>query len=169
MKSFRERATEGLQIGDTFITSRVFTNDDVLLFAQISRDYNPVHFDTPLVKLRNFSTPICHGLLVASLATEIGGQIAWLASAMNFRFKAPVYVEEKVICRWVITAIDENGRAQASITITKEDGSVVVEAEISGIIPGLEERKALKQMLLEGDLTNKVPDRHQHQMLKVEE
>jgi acyl dehydratase len=66
MTGFRERAAEGLQVGDTFSTTRTFTDDDVVLFARISRDYNPVHFDDRFAKAKNFSAPICHGLLVAS-------------------------------------------------------------------------------------------------------
>ena len=95
------------------------------------------------------------------MATEIGGQIGWLASGMNFRFKGPVYVGETITCNWVITAIDLNGRAKASVTITKEDGFSVIEAEIGGIVPGLEERKVLSQMLSEGDPTNGPTDTQQ--------
>jgi 3-hydroxybutyryl-CoA dehydratase len=158
MVGFRERAAEGLQVGDTFRTSRTFTDDDVIRFARVSRDYNPVHFDARFAKAKNFSAPICHGLLVASLATEIGGQIGWLASAMNFRFKGPVYVGETITCSWVMTAVDQKGRAKASVTMTKEDGVTVIEAEISGIVPGLDERKVLSLMLLEGDPTNELTD-----------
>ncbi len=154
MTGFRQRAAEGLQIGDTFSTSRVFTDDDVIAFAKMSRDYNPVHFDARFAKARNFPALICHGLLTASLTTEIGGQIGWLASAMNFRFKGPVYVGETITCHWVITAIDANGRAKASATIAKNDGTTVIEAEISGIVPVSEARKVLRQMLAEGDPTN---------------
>ena len=156
MAGFRERAAEGLQVGDSFRISRTFTEDDVIRFARISRDYNPVHFDARFAKAKNFSAPICHGLLAASLVTEIGGQIGWLASAMNFRFKGPVYVGETISCSWVMAAIEQNGRAKASVTITKEDGSTVIEAEISGVVPGLEERKVLSQMLSEGDPTNRL-------------
>ena len=168
MVGFRERAAEGLQVGDSFGTTRTFTDDDVTLFAQISRDYNPVHFDARFAKAKNFSAPICHGLLVASLATEIGGQIGWLASAMNFRFKGPVYVGETITCSWVMTAIDQNGRAKASVTITKEDGVTVIEAEIIGVVPGVEERKILSQMLSEGDPTNGLTDTRQNRIAKAE-
>jgi 3-hydroxybutyryl-CoA dehydratase len=168
MVGLRERAAEGLQVGDTFRTSRTFTHDDVIRFAQISRDYNPVHFDARFAKARNFSEPISHGLLAASMATEIGGQIGWLASVMNFRFKGPVYVGETIICTWVMTAIDKNGRATASVTITKEDGVTVIEAEIRGIVPGVEERKVLNQMLSEGDPTNGLPDTQQSRGAKAE-
>jgi len=154
MAGLRERAAEGLQVGDSFKTTRTFTADDVTLFAQISRDYNPIHFDARFAEARNFSAPICHGLLTASMVTEIGGQIGWLASVMNFRFNAPVYIGETITCTWVIAAIDQKGRAKASVVITKEDGGTVIEAEIGCIVPGLKERKILSQMLLEGDPTN---------------
>ena len=158
MTDFRKRAAAGLQAGDRFRTSRTFTDDDVVRFARISKDYNPVHFDTRFAEARNFRAPICHGLLTASLVTEIGGQIGWLASAMNFRFKGPVYVGETITCSLVITAIDQDGRAKASATITRADGVTVIEAEIHGIIPGIEERKVLDQMLSEGDPTNELTD-----------
>ena len=161
MAGFRERAAAGLQAGDSFRTSRTFTEDDVIRFARISRDYNPVHFDARFARAKNFPAPICHGLLAASLVTEIGGQIGWLASAMNFRFKGPVYVGETISCSWVMAAIEQNGRAKASVTITKEEGTTVIEAEISGVVPGPEERKVLSQMLSEGDPTNRLTDAQQ--------
>jgi len=156
MLTFRERATEGLQIGDSFITSRTLTNEDLVRFARVSRDYNPVHFDDRFAKARNFAGPICHGLLAASLVTELGGQIGWLASSMNFRFKGPVYVGETITCTLEVTEIDQTGRAKASATIVKEDGGIVIEAEIGGIVPGEKERKVLRQMLSEGDPTNEL-------------
>jgi 3-hydroxybutyryl-CoA dehydratase len=168
MVDLRERAAEGLEVGDTFRTTRTFTNDDVTLFAQISRDYNPIHFDARFAKAWNFSAPICHGLLAASLVTEIGGQIGWLASIMNVRFKRPVYVGETITCHWVITAIDQKGRAKATATIIKGDGVTVIDAEISGIVPGLEERKILRQMLSEGDPTNGPTDTQQSPAAKPE-
>lgn len=154
MKGFRRRAADGLQAGDSFSRSRTFTEAEVAQFARISGDYNPVHFDARFAKARNFRAPICHGLLTASLVTEIGGQIGWLASGMNFRFKGPVYVGEQITCRWDITAVEQNGRAKAFATIAKDDGTVVLEAEISGIVPGPEAREILSQMLAEGDPTN---------------
>ncbi len=159
MVGLRERAAEGLQVGDSFKISRTFTDDDVVNFAGISRDYNPVHFDARFAKARNFPAPVCHGLLAAGMVTEIGGQIGWLATVMNFRFKGPVYVGETITCNWVITDIDQKGRAKASVTITKQDGATVIEAEIGGVVPGDAERKVLSQMLSEGDPTNGLTNR----------
>ncbi len=154
MVGLRNRAAEGLQVGDKFTTTRTFTYEDVALFAKLSRDYNPIQFDEQFAKARNFSSPICHGLLSASLVTEIGGQIGWLASGMNFRFKGPVYVGEMITCNWLITDIDQEGRATAFANITNNNGVTVIEAETGGIVPRLEERNILSQMLLAGDPTN---------------
>jgi 3-hydroxybutyryl-CoA dehydratase len=165
MLTFRERAAEGLQAGDSFRTSRTFTNEDLVHFAQVSRDYNPVHFDDRFAKARNFAAPICHGLLAASLVTELGGQIGWLASSMNFRFKGPVYVGETVTCTLEIMAIDQDGRAKASAIIVKQDGGTVIEAEISGIVPGEKERRVLREMLSEGDPTNRLTDVQQGMLM----
>lgn len=78
MADIRKRAIEGLEVGDTFSVSRIFSKKDVIQFADISGDYNPVHFDEHFASIKNFNSCICHGLLVGSLLTEIGGQIGWL-------------------------------------------------------------------------------------------
>jgi hypothetical protein len=59
-----------------------------------------------------------------------------------------------------MTVIEHNGRAKAFVTMTKEDDVTVIEAEISGIVPGLDERKVLSRMLSEGDPTNGLSDTH---------
>ncbi|PVZ53970.1 acyl dehydratase [Pseudomonas sp. B1(2018)] len=151
MKSPRERAADGLQVGDRFTIVRCFTEDDIRQFAQISRDYNPVHCDARYAQLRRFKAPIAHGLLTASLVTEIGGQIGWLATGMSFQFKHPVYAGEQITCHWLVTDIDERGRAKAEVMIFNAEGVTVVEATTSGVLPGTEERERLKQMLAEGD------------------
>jgi 3-hydroxybutyryl-CoA dehydratase len=155
MSDIRRKATEGLRAGDTFTVSRTFTLLDVHLFADISRDYNPVHFDARFAGLKNFSEPICHGLLIGSLITEIGGQLGWLASGMAFRFLKPVYPGETVRCDFTITDLDERGRAQAKAIFSNGDGLTVATADLTGILPGDNEKEVLKQMLQEGDPTNK--------------
>jgi len=154
MKQLRQRAIEGLAVGDEFVVTRTFTTEEIRQFSYLSRDYNPVHLDEPYARLRNFKAPVSHGLLTASLLTEIGGQIGWLASGMTFRFKRPVYADEALSCRWTITEIDERGRATAVITITNPDGVTVLEAQTTGVLPGDAERARLAEMVAEGDPTN---------------
>ena len=154
MKTPRERAAEGLKVGDSFSVVRCFSYDDIQQFAQISRDYNPVHCDAEYAQLRRFKAPIAHGLLTASLMTEIGGQIGWLAAGMTFDFKKPVYAGDRITCHWLITEITDNDRATATVTMTNEDGVVVLQAHTRGILPRAEEREILSRMLAEGDPSN---------------
>ncbi|SLM29658.1 conserved hypothetical protein [Desulfamplus magnetovallimortis] len=155
MLDIRIKAAEGLRTGDTFSISRTFTDEDVIRFAEISRDYNPVHFDERFAKVKKFKRPICHGLLIASIITEIGGQIGWLASGLNIRFIKPVYAGDTVTCDFTITEIDERGRAKAEAVFTDPNGITVAEATLKGIVPEESEKRILKAMLSEGDPTNK--------------
>jgi 3-hydroxybutyryl-CoA dehydratase len=109
----REKTIAGLKLGDSFTVSRTFTEQDTTAFAELSRDYNPVHFDDRFASTKDFQGRICHGLLVASLLTEIGGQIGQLASGMNFGFKKPVYFGDTIECRFSITELDGRDRAKA--------------------------------------------------------
>jgi len=156
MSYIRRKTVEGLKTGDTFSVLRTFSEQDMMRFAEISRDYNPVHFDERFAKVKNFDGRICHGLLVASLLTEIGGQIGWLASGMNLRFIKPIYLGSTVKCDFTITDIDERGRAKAKAMFTNGDGVTVLEAVITGIVPGDREQRIMNDMLREGDPTNKV-------------
>lgn len=156
MSQIRKKAIEGLKAGDAFSVSRTFTEDEVSRFADISKDYNPVHFDGRFAATKNFNDRICHGLLVAGMVTEIGGQIGWLASGMSFSFRQPVYFGDTITCDFVITDVDEKGRARAEAVFTNESGVIVLEGVLTGILPGAEEKQVMADMLAEGDPTNNI-------------
>lgn len=156
MTSIRQRAIDGIKVGDEFSVSRTFTEQDMLQFADLSRDYNPVHLEDRFAKAKKFDGRICHGLLVGSMLTEIGGQIGVLASRMDFAFKKPVYLGDTVTCSWTYTDVDNNGRATARVEFRNQDEIVVLTATVKGIIPGIRERVILQAMVEEGDPTNKL-------------
>ena len=156
MSEIRNRTIQGLRLGDTFTISRRFTEEDMMSFADVTRDYNAVHFDSRFSGAKNFKDRICHGLLVGSMLTEIGGQIGWLASVMKFRFKQPVYFGETITCRFTIAEVDERRRASAEAVYFNQDGDIVLEAELKGILPDAAERRILDAMVAEGDPTNKL-------------
>jgi Acyl dehydratase len=154
MSEIRKKAIEGLAVGDWFVVSRTFTEQDTRAFADISRDYNPVHFDQRFAQAKNFHSRICHGLLIGSLLTEIGGQIGWLASGMNFLYKRPVYFGDTIECRFAITEVNDRNRAKAEVVFKNQNGEIVIEATVTGIIPGIPERRVMEAMRAEGDPTN---------------
>ena len=149
MTTIRRKTIAGLKVGDRFCVRRTFTAEDVAAFARLSRDDNPVHSSDKWVEAKGFDGKICHGLLVAAMVTEIGGQIGWLASGMRMKFKKPVYFGETICCRFTIGAIDAGRRARADVVYTNAQGETVLEAELTGILPGAEEVAALAAMLAE--------------------
>jgi len=155
MSYIRKKAIAGLKRGDSFAVLRTFTELQTMAFAEMSRDYNPVHFDDRFAEVKSFRGRICHGLLVASLLTEIGGQIGWLASGMNFRFKKPVYFGDTIECRLTITELDDRNRAKAEAVFKNQQDEIVIEAHLTGIVPGAPEQRVMEAMLAEGDPTNK--------------
>ncbi len=156
MSEIRRKTIQGLAAGDTFAVSRQFTQADMLSFAEVTRDYNPIHFEKRFAEVKNFRDPICHGLLVGSILTEVGGQIGWLASEMNFRFKRPVYFGDTIECSFTISEIDERNRARADVIYRNQDGTIVLEADLAGLVPGKPERAVLEAMVAEGDPTNRL-------------
>lgn len=156
MSEIRNKTIEGIRTGDSFSVTRTFTEADMMQFAHVSRDYNPVHLDDRFARAKNFNGRICHGLLVGGMLTEIGGQMGMLASRMDFAFKRPVYFGDTIECLWTFTEVDDTGRATADVEFRNQDGLMVLTATVSGIVPGREEKAILEAMVAEGDPTNKL-------------
>ena len=156
MSSMRMKASKGISIGDTFTTSRTFTEQQVLDFAEISRDYNPFHFDERFAKAMKFNGKICHGLLVGSMVTEIGGQLGWLATEMDFKFQKPVYFDDTIKAELTVIDIDENGLATSEVVFTNQDGATVLEAIVKAFAPGEPGKHVIRAMIADGDPTNKI-------------
>ena len=156
MSQWRRKAIQGLSPGITFTFTRTFTKGDVEVFGDITRDYNPVHYEPRFAHIKGFSGLICHGLLVGSMISELGGQVGWLASGMEFRFLRPVYIGDTITCRVTIEEVDERNFARAGGIFTNQDALRVLEATVTGFIPGTPEREVLVRMMAEGDPTNKL-------------
>lgn len=154
----RLRAIEGLKAGDSFVLKRTFTREETHIFGDITRDYNPVHYDGRWAEAKGFSGLICHGLLVGSMICEFGGQVGWLATGMNFKFIKPVYFGDTITCRVTLSKIAASGRAEAEAIFTNGAGEQVGFSHMTGRIPVEKDCRLLERMVREGDLTNKLND-----------
>ncbi|EMP57283.1 MaoC-like dehydratase [Marinobacter santoriniensis NKSG1] len=143
ISDIRKRAGSGLKTGDSFTISRTFTEQDTLAFGDVSQDRNPVHYSDEFARMKQMRGRICHGLLVGGMITEVGGEIGWLASGMNFRFRRPVYFGDTIACVFTITDVDERNRARAEAVLSNQHGETVIEAWLTGILPGATERQWL--------------------------
>lgn len=154
MSHIRQKAIDGIAAGDVLTVTRTFSEAETCSFGDITRDYNPVHYDDRFSAVKGFPDRICHGMLVAGIITEIGGQIGWLASGMNFHFIKPVFFGDTITCAVTILSVDDRGRARATAAYTNQRGEKVLAAELTGILPGHDEREVLRAMVAEGDPTN---------------
>lgn len=145
----RQKAIDGLNVGDTIAFSRTFSKSDTWEFGDLTRDYNPVHYDMRWANTKGFDGLICHGLLVGSMICEIGGQIGWLASGMSFKFMRPVMIGETITCTATIEEIETNGRARAQAVFTNEKGDQVCHCILTGRLPLPHERELLNTIATE--------------------
>lgn len=152
----RLKAIEGLKAGDRFTYRRQFSQAQTMVFGDITRDYNPVHYDRRWATAKGFDDLICHGLLVGSMICEFGGQVGWLATGMTFKFIKPVYFGDTVKCEITLTRIETTGRAEAEAFFTNSAGEQVCHATLTGRLPIDRDRDLLLQMVDEGDPSNKL-------------
>lgn len=145
----RQLAIDGLREGDTISFSRTFSHEETRQFGDLTRDYNPVHYDRRWADAKGFDGLICHGLLVGSMVCEIGGQIGWLASGMDFKFIRPVLIGETITCTATITEIESNGRARAEAVFTNAKGDQVCHCILTGRLPLAHERHLLETIARE--------------------
>lgn len=154
MSEIRKRAIAGLKAGDSFTLVRTFAEEDTLCFGEISRDQNPVHYSDEFAQAKNLQGKICHGLLVGGMITEVGGQIGWLASGMNFRFRRPVYFGDTITCVFTITEVDERNRARAEAILSNQRGEPVIDAWLTGVLPGPREQRVMSALVSEQKTTS---------------
>jgi acyl dehydratase len=63
------------EAGASFTTAaRTVTEADIMTFAGLSGDFNPLHTDETFARTTPFGTRIAHGMLVASIATGLANQ-----------------------------------------------------------------------------------------------
>lgn len=154
MSRMRAKAAQGIQAGDVFTVTRTFSQEETEAFGHLTRDYNPVHYDQDFAGIKGFPQLILHGLLTAGMVCQVGGQLAWLATAMAFHFRRPVFFGDTITCTVTVTSVDQRGWAKAEARYTNQRGEVVVSAQMEGQVPVGESQEALRRRLDQGDPYN---------------
>jgi acyl dehydratase len=72
---YRAKYFEDWEIGKVFESaSRTITEADIIFFAGLSGDYNPLHTDEEFAKKSIFGTRVAHGFLVLSISSGLVNQ-----------------------------------------------------------------------------------------------
>ena len=130
---------EDLKVGMTASYAKTVTEADVVMFAGISGDTNPVHLDEEFAKETMFQGRIAHGMLSASfistvLGTKLPGPGAIYLS-QNLKFKAPVRCGDTVSATATITDIVAEKKRVVMQTTCSVRNQVVLEGEAIVMVP----------------------------------
>ena len=122
---------DDFQIGDKASQSKTITEADVVLFAGITGDFNPLHLDAEYAKTTHFGCRLVHGMLVASLVGAIGAPFCGSASVnmgQSFVFPAPTRIGDTLTASVeVIEKVEEKHDLILKLTVTRQDGVVVLD------------------------------------------
>lgn len=123
-----------MKVGDKASLIRVFTEEDVIKYSEISTDINPVHLDESYASSTVFGKRIVHGMLVASMFSAlIGVELPGEGSiylGQSLSFKAPVSIGDQVKASVEIVRIREDKPIVTLRTICiNNEGKVLIEGE----------------------------------------
>ncbi len=130
---------EDLKVGMEASMSRTVTEADIVAYAALSGDYNPIHLDPEYASRTPFKERIAHGILSAGYISAVFGmQVPGPGSiyiSQTLNFKAPVKIDDVVVTSIkLIELMPEKKRARFE-TICSVDGKPVLTGEAVLLIP----------------------------------
>jgi len=130
---------EDLTIGLSASYGKTISEADIVLFAGVSGDTNPVHLDQTFAEKTPFKTRIAHGMLSAGfISTVIGTKLPGpgaIYMSQTLRFKAPVKIGDTVTATCTVTEIIPEKKSAVLQTICKVGDTVVIEGEALIMVP----------------------------------
>jgi acyl dehydratase len=121
-----------INIGDTFEHHFSFSQEDVVLFAKVTGDNNPVHLDEEYASKTLFKRPIIHGMLGGSVFSKVFGTMfpgeGTIYLNQNLQFLRPMLVSTNYTAQFEVLDIDrEKHRATVSTIVINEEGKKVID------------------------------------------
>jgi len=121
-------------IGNNASLSRKITHKEILDFAKISGDQNPIHVDNAFAKQSYFGGVIAHGMLVSSLISSVlGNELPGPGSiylSQDLRFLAPVRPGDMITATVeVISWDEESGKISLKTIVENDRGDMVIKGE----------------------------------------
>jgi 3-hydroxybutyryl-CoA dehydratase len=121
---------EDLAIGMSADFRRVIGDEEMRLFADLTGDTNPLHFDDDFAERSRFGGRIVHGMCTAALiSTVIGTRLpgpGCIYLSQTLRFTAPVRPGDEIVARAVVDRlIPERRRVEFETTCSVGDQIVL--------------------------------------------
>ena len=147
-QSIADHFTE-FEVGQAASYGRTISEADIVLFAGVSGDDNPVHMNEIYASESMFKGRIAHGMLTASyISTVIGTRLpgpGTIYLSQNLRFRAPVRAGDTVTATITIAEVDPVKRRLTLTTVCRVGDTTVVEGEAIVMLPKPEDVKATSE------------------------
>lgn len=127
-------AAHSFKPGDQASITKKFSSEDVIAFAGVSEDANPIHLDDAAAAESIFGQRVVHGMLVGSLFSAlIGMKLPGKGSiylGQNLSFKAPVMIDDEITATVEVTSVREGKPIMKLRTFAvNAEGTVVIDGE----------------------------------------
>ena len=124
---------EDLSVGMSASFAKTVTESDIVLFAGVTGDLNPVHVNEEFARGTMFEGRIAHGMLSAGfISTVFGTRLpgpGCIYVSQNLRFRAPVRIGDTVTARVTVTELNERKAMATFETVCLVGGKEVVTGE----------------------------------------
>lgn len=124
-----------IQLGEMIAKTVRVPREEIVAFAQMSHDENPLHTDAQVAQRARFGGIIASGqhtaaILMGMLATHFsrhddGVNREMLCLNMNFSFKGPVFADQDVHLHWKVAAVQWNSKLQGLLAHLDGAASIV--------------------------------------------
>lgn len=131
-QAVKELHYDEIQVGDQASLTKTITNEDIINFAKLTGDVNPIHILDSFAKTTIFKERIAHGMLVSSfistiLGTKLPGKNTIYLS-QNVSFRAPVKIGDTLrVVVEVIQKRDDKKIITLQTNIYNQLNNIVVE------------------------------------------
>jgi 3-hydroxybutyryl-CoA dehydratase len=138
---------DDVEVGQEWLSlGRTVTETDIVNFAGLSGDFNPIHLDHEFAKTTPFRRPIAHGLLVFSIASGLGiscppMRTLALLKVQEWHFNGPIFIGDTIRVRSTVVNKEVRSRGRrGAITwqrqILNQEGKVVQEGITVTLVQG---------------------------------
>ena len=129
-----------LEPGQSATYERTVTEDDIVRFAELSGDDNPVHLDEDFAAKTLFKGRIAHGMLSAAfISTVVGTRLPGYGSiyvSQSLRFRAPVRIGDTVVTTATVKEVKKDRKRVVMETVCAVGDTVVLEGEAELMLTG---------------------------------
>ncbi len=130
---------EDLKVGQAADFAKTITEADVVLFAGISGDTNPIHIDAAYAETTMFKGRLAHGMLSASLISTVFGTLmpgpGAIYVSQTLKFKAPVRIGDTVTARCTVVEIEAAKKRAKFACECRVGDKTVIEGEAVLMVP----------------------------------